>query len=109
MSGQDDGNSATWGRSQAARTRSTPANPSSGTVGNVAYGFGTNTPLGIANYSTNGYWEAATDGGVFAFNAPYYGSEGGQHLNAPVVGITPTYDFSGYFLVGGDGGVFTFA
>jgi len=25
---------------------------------------------------TGGYWEVATDGGIFSFNAPYYGSTG---------------------------------
>ena len=35
-----------------------------------------------------GYWEVASDGGVFAFgNARFYGSMGGQHLNAPIVGM----------------------
>ena len=36
-----------------------------------------------------GYWEVASDGGVFAFgDAGFYGSMGGKSLNAPVVGIT---------------------
>ena len=36
----------------------------------------------------SGYWIAAADGGIFSFgDANYYGSMGGQHLNAPVVGI----------------------
>ena len=34
-----------------------------------------------------GYWEVAADGGVFAFDAPFDGSMGDQHLNAPVVGM----------------------
>jgi hypothetical protein len=35
-----------------------------------------------------GYWEVASDGGIFAFgDAPFYGSMGGQRLDAPVVGI----------------------
>jgi hypothetical protein len=35
-----------------------------------------------------GYWEVAADGGIFAFgSAQFYGSMGGQHLNAPVVGM----------------------
>ncbi len=30
----------------------------------------------------------ASDGGVFSFgDAVFYGSEGGTHLNAPIVGI----------------------
>ena len=27
---------------------------------------------------TNGYYEVATDGGLFAFTAPFHGSMGGQ-------------------------------
>ena len=34
-----------------------------------------------------GYWEVAADGGVFGFDAPFDGSMGNQHLNAPVVGM----------------------
>jgi hypothetical protein len=36
-----------------------------------------------------GYWEVASDGGIFAFgDAPFYGSMGGQRLAARVIGIT---------------------
>ena len=53
-------------------------------------------------------WSAA-DGGVFAFgDATFYGSMGGQHLDAPVVGIASTADGKGYWLVAADGGVFAF-
>ena len=35
-----------------------------------------------------GYWEVASDGGLFAFgNAAFYGSMGGRPLNAPIVGL----------------------
>ena len=34
-----------------------------------------------------GYWLSAKDGGIFSFNAPFYGSMGGQHLNQPIVGM----------------------
>jgi hypothetical protein len=35
-----------------------------------------------------GYWEAATDGGIFSYgDAFFWGSQGGSPLNAPVVGI----------------------
>ena len=38
-----------------------------------------------------GYWEVASDGGIFAFgDAGYYGSMGGQALAKPVVGIAST-------------------
>jgi hypothetical protein len=36
----------------------------------------------------NGYWEVASDGGIFAFgDARFYGSMGGMPLDQPVVGI----------------------
>lgn len=38
-----------------------------------------------------GYWEVASDGGVFAFgSAVFEGSMGGQVLNAPIVGAAAT-------------------
>ena len=50
-----------------------------------------------------------SDGGVFAFgDAGFYGSMGGQELNAPMVGMAATPDGKGYWLVGADGGVFAF-
>ena len=53
--------------------------------------------VGIAATPTgNGYWLAAADGGVFSFGtAPFAGSEGGKHLNGPVVGIAATSDRKG--------------
>ena len=36
-----------------------------------------------------GYWEVASDGGIFAFgDAPFDGSMGGHPLVKPVVGIS---------------------
>ena len=59
--------------------------------------------------SIQGTFLAARDGGVFAYGtAPFAGSLGGQHLNAPIVGIAATGDGQGYWLVGADGGVFAF-
>jgi hypothetical protein len=67
-----------------------------------------------------GYWLVGADGGAFAFgNAGFYGSvpglglapagtTGGRHLDAPVVGVVPSIDDKGYFMVGSDGGVFAF-
>ncbi|MHB8220284.1 MAG: S8/S53 family peptidase, partial [Acidimicrobiales bacterium] len=56
-----------------------------------------------------GYTEVAADGGVFAFGtAGFYGSMGGKHLNAPVVGIAATPTGHGYTEVASDGGVFAF-
>jgi parallel beta-helix repeat protein len=56
-----------------------------------------------------GYWEVAADGGVFSFgDAQFYGSMGGQHLNAPIVTMAATPDGKGYWEVAADGGVFSF-
>ena len=67
-----------------------------------------------------GYWLVASDGGIFSFgNANFYGSIPGlglapagsatpKRLNAPIVGMVPTADGEGYFMVASDGGVFTF-
>jgi hypothetical protein len=68
----------------------------------------------------NGYWLVASDGGIFSFgDSSYYGSLPGlgfhpngsgmpQSLNAPIVGMVPTFTGHGYFMVASDGGVFAF-
>ena len=57
--------------------------------------------------SSQGTVLAARDGGVFTYGtAPFEGSMGGQHLNAPIVGVATTPDGQGYWLVASDGGVF---
>lgn len=68
-----------------------------------------------------GYWLVAADGGVFSFgDADFFGSipglgyapagsgRGVKELNAPIVGMVPSADGGGYFMVGSDGGVFAF-
>ncbi len=68
-----------------------------------------------------GYWLVASDGGVFAFgDAGFYGSIPGSgvapsgtpgpvpKLSAPIVGMVPSSDGGGYFMVASDGGVFAF-
>ena len=68
-----------------------------------------------------GYWLAATDGGIFAFgDAGFHGSVpglgiapagspgAGPKLAAPIVGMVPSTDGGGYFMVASDGGVFAF-
>jgi hypothetical protein len=67
-----------------------------------------------------GYWLVATDGGIFAFgDSGFYGSIPGlgispagtrtaRSLNAPIVGMVPSTNGGGYFMVASDGGVFTF-
>ena len=67
-----------------------------------------------------GYWLDASDGGVFSFgDTQFYGSIPGlglhpagsglpNSLNAPIVGMVPSIDDHGYFMVASDGGVFAF-
>jgi hypothetical protein len=56
-----------------------------------------------------GYWEVASDGGIFNFGAAgFFGSMGGRPLNAPVVGLAATGDQQGYWEVASDGGLFSF-
>ena len=67
-----------------------------------------------------GYWLDASDGGVFSYgDTQFYGSIPGlgfhpagsglpDSLNAPIVGMVPSIDDNGYFMVASDGGVFAF-
>ena len=56
-----------------------------------------------------GYWNDASDGGIFTYgSAVFHGSMGGQHLNAPVVGMAETPGPGGYWEVASDGGIFSF-
>jgi hypothetical protein len=56
-----------------------------------------------------GYWETASDGGIFSFgHAGFYGSTGSMALNRPIVGMASTPDGGGYWLVASDGGIFSF-
>jgi hypothetical protein len=56
-----------------------------------------------------GYQLVASDGGIFNYgSAGFFGSTGGLHLNAPVVGMAPTPDGAGYWLVASDGGIFNY-
>ena len=61
-----------------------------------------------ADDATGGYWEVASDGGIFAFNAPFLGSTGNIALTKPVVGMQATANGQGYRFVASDGGIFAF-
>ena len=93
-----------WPRTAGSSTTAMP--PSPGSMG----GKHLNAPVvGIAaDTATGGYWEVATDGGIFNFNAPFKGSRGDQPLNAPVVGIAAGAGGAGYWLVAKDGGIFSY-
>jgi hypothetical protein len=70
-----------------------------------------NQPIvGMASTANGGgYWNVASDGGLFAFgNAAFYGSMGGQPLNRSIVGMASTHDGRGYWEVASDGGLFAF-
>jgi lipoprotein-anchoring transpeptidase ErfK/SrfK len=55
-----------------------------------------------------GYWMVAADGGIFSFNAPFFGALAGWPLARPVVGMTATPSGGGYWIVTADGSVFPF-
>ncbi len=74
-------------------------------VGTADSGSGGTGQTLAEHESGSGYWEVASDGGIFSFgDATFYGSEGGVHLNAPIVGMAATPDGSGYWEVASDGG-----
>jgi hypothetical protein len=55
------------------------------------------------------FWLASAQGNVWNFGkAVPYGSAAGLPLAHPIVGITPTPDGGGYWLVASDGGIFSF-
>lgn len=59
--------------------------------------------------SGRGYYVVGADGGIFCYgDAKFHGSMGGQHLNAPIVGMALRPQDDGYLLVGSDGGIFAF-
>ncbi|HEY1444868.1 MAG TPA: polysaccharide deacetylase family protein [Acidimicrobiales bacterium] len=65
--------------------------------------------LAGASSPAGGYWEVASDGGIFSFGtAAFHGSMGGQPLNEPIVGMAATPDGNGYWEVASDGGIFSF-
>ena len=62
----------------------------------------------VTPMAPQGYWLVASDGGIFGFGAPFYGSTGGIHLNQPIVAMTGDLATGGYWLVARDGGIFGF-
>ena len=65
----------------------------------VQYGPGpppTYLPIARHDPAYDGYWLAASDGGIFAFNSPFYGSGASQAL--PIGGFSPVPGARGYQL-----------
>jgi hypothetical protein len=81
-----------------------------GTLNEPAPGHLNEPIVGMAATSNGqGYWNVASDGGLFAFgNAAFHGSMGGHPLNKPVVGMAATPTGHGYWEVASDGGLFAF-
>ena len=69
---------------------------------------GSHTLVVSAPIVHTGYYEVASDGGIFAFGTPFYGSTGSLTLNQPIVGIAVTFDADGYWEVASDGGILAF-
>ena len=68
-------------------------------------------PTSPARAATDGkgYWEVASDGGIFSFgDATFQGSMGGSQLNQPIVGMAAHPSGDGYWFVAADGGIFGF-
>jgi hypothetical protein len=66
-------------------------------------------PVTTPQPSADGYWEVASDGGVFAYGAAqFYGSTGAIKLNQPIVGMASTPTGNGHWLVASDGGIFAY-
>ncbi len=66
------------------------------------------SPGQIGGGALPGYTEVASDGGIFNFGTQFYGSMGGQPLNAPMVGGAEVTGEPGYWTDASDGGIFSF-
>jgi hypothetical protein len=89
-------------------TLSSSSSPNLAQLGGTVFGVTKPAPLSAAS---QGYWEVASDGGVFAFgSAQFYGSLPADGIKpvAPVVGIAAAPTGNGYWEVASDGGVFAF-
>lgn len=64
--------------------------------------------LGMVANPKGGYWLYASDGGIFAFDAPFFGCAAEHNPAAPIVGMAATRSGKGYWQVGADGGIFCF-
>src|SRR5581483_4249973 len=94
----------TWSPPTAASSPSaTPASPD-------RWAATTSTPQCSQSCPTAtdpAHWLVASVGGIFAFDATFRGSMGGQPLNKPIRGMV-RYG-NGYLMVASDGGIFSFS
>jgi len=68
----------------------------------------TNPPDAPSPAAARGYYVLGSDGGIFAYGAPFLGSVPGDGVRARAVLMAVTPDQGGYWVLGSDGGVFTF-
>ncbi len=54
-----------------------------------------------------GWWPPTAASSAYG-DAAFYGSTGSIHLDQPIVGMAPSHDGKGYWLVASDGGIFNF-
>jgi hypothetical protein len=81
--------------------------PASGTV--TVHLPGRTELVPVSAFAGHGYWEATTEGGIFAFaGGGFRGSAAGLRLAKPITGMVSTPDGGGYWEVAADGGVFSF-
>ncbi len=64
------------------------------------------TPIAVPGPGRHGYWLVAKDGGVFAFGNKFLGSQGGQALTQPIVGMAAVPGGSSYGLADASGVVY---
>jgi hypothetical protein len=91
--------------------------PDVSAFGNASTSYGSTSSVDLATPVVGmartpdgrGYWEVASDGGIFSFgDAQFFGSMGGRALAQPVTGMAATPDGRGYWEVASDGGIFSF-
>ena len=78
---------AAWGGAAIALAATLAGSPLGTDAAHAATTVTSSAPIvGVASTPDGkGYWQVASDGGIFAFgDAAFYGSMGGKPLNAPV-------------------------
>lgn len=87
----------------------TPPPSSTGGTSTGEPGLAVGSQSGSGSQGDSSYRAVATDGAVTgSAGTALYGSEAGQPLNAPIVGLASDPQSKGYWLAARDGGVFSF-